>query len=73
MSLLPISRMMDSAQHGKHAIGCAEDAWVEQAITAGFKLVMPADSSVTLDDYTRRVVRAAVLERIETLGCCGRA
>lgn len=72
MSLLPNSRMMDSALHGNYAIGGAEDAWAEQAITAGFRLVMPADASVTLDDSTRRVVRAAILERIETLGCCGR-
>jgi fructose/tagatose bisphosphate aldolase len=129
MSLMPIGRMMESAQHGKYAIGyfeswnleslqgvidaaeavrapviigfngeflsqrvggrpselavygslgkaaamqasipcgfifneCADDAWVEQAITAGFNLVMPADPSVTLDDYTRRVTRLARL------------
>jgi fructose/tagatose bisphosphate aldolase len=40
---------------------CAEDAWVEQAITAGFNLVMPADPAATLEDYTRRVARLAAL------------
>lgn len=40
---------------------CAEDAWVEEAITAGFNLVMPADPAATLGDYTRRVARLAAL------------
>lgn len=40
---------------------CAEDPWVEQAITAGFNLVMPADPAATLEDYTRRVARLATL------------
>jgi len=40
---------------------CAEDTWVEQAITAGFNLVMPADPAATLADYRRRVVRLAAL------------
>lgn|SRR5215469_1690578 len=40
---------------------CAEDKWVEQAITAGFNLVMPADPAATLEAYTRRVARLAAL------------
>jgi fructose/tagatose bisphosphate aldolase len=36
---------------------CPNDDWVEQAIGAGFNLVMPADSEAPLDDYTRRVKR----------------
>jgi fructose/tagatose bisphosphate aldolase len=40
---------------------CADDAWVEEAITAGFNLVMPADPAATLADYTRRVARLAAL------------
>src|SRR5688572_26874370 len=36
---------------------CPNDDWVEQAIGAGFNLVMPADSTAPLDDYTRRVKR----------------
>jgi len=129
MSLMPIGRMMESAQRGKYAIGyfeswnleslqgvidaaeavrapiiigfngeflsqrvggrpselalygtlgktaaaqasvpcgfifneCAEDVWVEEAITAGFNLVMPADPAATLADYRRRVARLAAL------------
>jgi fructose/tagatose bisphosphate aldolase len=40
---------------------CPNDAWVEQAIEAGFNLVMPADPQATLEDYTRRVKRLTVL------------
>jgi fructose/tagatose bisphosphate aldolase len=36
---------------------CPNDEWVEQAIGAGFNLVMPADAEAPLDDYTRRVKR----------------
>lgn len=36
---------------------CPNDDWVEQAIGAGFNLVMPADAEAPLDDYTRRVKR----------------
>ncbi|MBV9642983.1 MAG: class II fructose-bisphosphate aldolase [Verrucomicrobia bacterium] len=34
---------------------CPEDAWVRQAVLAGFNLVMPADPSAAYDDYSRRV------------------
>jgi len=34
---------------------CSQDSWVEHAIGAGFNLVMLADPSATLEDYTRRV------------------
>lgn len=34
---------------------CPNDAWVEQAIGAGFNLVMPADAEAPLEDYQRRV------------------
>jgi ketose-bisphosphate aldolase len=40
---------------------CAEDAWVERAITAGFNLVMPADPGAKLEQYTQRVTRLAAL------------
>ena len=40
---------------------CPNDGWVEQAIGAGFNLVMPADAEATLDDYTRRVKRLTSL------------
>lgn len=40
---------------------CPDDAWVEQAIGAGFNLVMPADPDAPLDEYTRRVKRLADL------------
>ena len=40
---------------------CPNDAWVEQAIGAGFNLVMPADPEATLEDYTRRVKRLTTL------------
>ena len=36
---------------------CPNDAWVEQAIYAGFNLVMPADPEASLEDYTGRVKR----------------
>jgi ketose-bisphosphate aldolase len=34
---------------------CPNDEWVERAAMAGFNLVMPADASAPLKDYTRRV------------------
>lgn len=40
---------------------CPNDEWVEQAIGAGFNLVMPADAEAPLDDYTRRVKRLTSL------------
>ena len=40
---------------------CPNDGWVEQAIGAGFNLVMPADAEAPLDDYTRRVKRLTTL------------
>ena len=40
---------------------CPNDAWVEQAISAGFNLVMPADPEAPLDEYTKRVKRLASL------------
>src|ERR1044072_2392280 len=40
---------------------CPNDAWVEQAIGAGFNLVMPADPNAPLEDYTRRVKRLTAL------------
>lgn len=40
---------------------CPNDGWVEQAIGAGFNLVMPADAEAPLDDYTRRVKRLTEL------------
>ncbi len=40
---------------------CPNDDWVEQAIGAGFNLVMPADPEAPLDDYTRRVKRLTAL------------
>jgi ketose-bisphosphate aldolase len=36
---------------------CADDGWVEQAIAAGFNLVMPADPEAPLTEYVRRVAR----------------
>src|SRR6478735_197337 len=36
---------------------CPNDDWIRQAVTAGFNLVMPADSSATNEDYTRRVTQ----------------
>lgn len=36
---------------------CANDEWVEQAIHAGFNLVMPADPEASLAEYTQRVKR----------------
>lgn len=55
-----------AAQEAKVPVGfifneCPNDAWVEQAIRAGFNLVMPADPEATLDDYTRRVKRLTSL------------
>jgi ketose-bisphosphate aldolase len=38
---------------------CADDTWVERAISAGFNLVMPADPAAKPDDYRRRVARLA--------------
>jgi fructose/tagatose bisphosphate aldolase len=38
---------------------CADDTWVERAISAGFNLVMPADPAAEPDDYRRRVARLA--------------
>lgn len=40
---------------------CPNDDWIEQAIGAGFNLVMPADPEAPLDDYTRRVKRLTAL------------
>jgi ketose-bisphosphate aldolase len=34
---------------------CPDDAWVRNAVLAGFNLVMPADPLATNQDYTRRV------------------
>src|ERR1700748_449569 len=34
---------------------CPDDAWVRNAVLAGFNLVMPADSSATYEDYRGRV------------------
>jgi ketose-bisphosphate aldolase len=34
---------------------CANDEWTERAAIAGFNLVMPADPTAPLEDYTRRV------------------
>lgn len=34
---------------------CPDDAWVRNAVLAGFNLVMPADPLATDQDYTRRV------------------
>jgi fructose/tagatose bisphosphate aldolase len=39
---------------------CSDDAWLEQAISAGFNLIMPAGTGPTLEDYERRVKRLAV-------------
>lgn len=36
---------------------CPNDAWVEQAIYAGFNLVMPADPDAPFEEYTGRVKR----------------
>jgi fructose/tagatose bisphosphate aldolase len=40
---------------------CPKDAWVEQAILAGFNLVMPADPEAPLKEYTARVQRLTTL------------
>jgi ketose-bisphosphate aldolase len=40
---------------------CPRDDWVEQAVTSGFNLVMPADSSAPLDRYAQRVSSLARL------------
>ena len=40
---------------------CANDTWVERAITAGFNLVMPADENAELADYLQRVKRLTAL------------
>jgi fructose/tagatose bisphosphate aldolase len=59
---------------------CANDAWVERAIAAGFNLVMPADPEASREDYTRRVTRLtklahargiAVEAEIDELPCDG--
>ena len=34
---------------------CPDDAWVRQAVLAGFNLVMPADPAAAYEDYSRRV------------------
>jgi ketose-bisphosphate aldolase len=34
---------------------CAEDGWTRAAVKAGFNLVMPADASASIEDYTGRV------------------
>lgn len=34
---------------------CPDDSWTKAAVRAGFNLVMPADASASLDDYTARV------------------
>lgn len=51
-----------AAEQAKVPVGfifneCPNDEWVEQAIGAGFNLVMPADAEAPLDDYKRRVKR----------------
>jgi fructose/tagatose bisphosphate aldolase len=43
---------------------CPNDAWVEQAILAGFNLVMPADPKVPLAEYTKRVKRLTDLAHL---------
>lgn len=40
---------------------CSDDVWVENAISAGFNLVMPADPDASLDDYTSRVKRITAI------------
>ena len=59
---------------------CSDDTWVEQAITPGFNLVMPADPEASLENYTNRVARittmahargVAVEADIEELPCAG--
>lgn len=58
---------------------CPIDDWVMQAATAGFNLVMPADPSANLEDYSRRVKAitvhahrygAAVEAELGELPCC---
>jgi ketose-bisphosphate aldolase len=60
---------------------CSEDAWVKQAIVAGFNLVMLVDSKATLNDYKTRVMRLVALAHargiaieaeIDELPCGGR-
>lgn len=45
---------------------CPDDAWVRNAIAAGFNLVMPADPAASLAEYTRRV--AALTELAHAQG-----
>lgn len=40
---------------------CSDDLWVENAISAGFNLVMPADPDASLEDYTSRVKRITAM------------
>jgi fructose/tagatose bisphosphate aldolase len=40
---------------------CSKEAWLEQAITAGFNLIMPADAGGASGDYTSRVKRLTAL------------
>jgi fructose/tagatose bisphosphate aldolase len=55
-----------AAEQAKVPVGlifneCPDDVWVEQAICAGFNLVMPADPEAPLDEYTARVQRLTTL------------
>lgn len=55
-----------AAEQAKVPVGfifneCPNDAWVEQAIHAGFNLVMPADPAAPLIEYTERVKRITAL------------
>ena len=43
---------------------CSCDAWIEAAIVAGFNLVMPADPSAPLAEFTRRVSRLTALAHL---------
>lgn len=40
---------------------CSHDSWLEQAITSGFNLIMPAGTGPSLEDYQRRVKRLAIM------------
>jgi ketose-bisphosphate aldolase len=40
---------------------CSHDTWLEQAITSGFNLIMPAGTGASLKDYQRRVKRLAIM------------
>jgi ketose-bisphosphate aldolase len=39
---------------------CPNDDWVRSAVLAGFNLVMPADPSVSYEDYARRVTSISI-------------